>query len=98
MKCRVANLTLHPLTVMECTLEDENYMDLNYEEARATCFSLFDQVKKHNGELVLLWHNTRVTEEKRYYGNYQPRLYQDVLRWIRDNGYDSADVDAEDAG
>ena len=86
-----------PLTVMDCILDREGYVNLNYDAARHLCFSLFNQVKRHNGELVLLWHNTELTEEKRHHGSYQPRLYQDVLCWIQDNGGDHASRRVESA-
>jgi hypothetical protein len=90
LECRLTEVTLHPLTVMDCTLDRADYMHLSYEEARSICFSLSDQVKRHNGELVLLWHNTELTEERQQHGVYQRRLYQDMLRWTQDNGQEYA--------
>lgn len=60
-------------------------MNLDYEQAKAICFQLLEQVKKHNGEAVLLWHNTKPTRQKAENGNYQPRLYLGMLDWLRKN-------------
>ncbi|GHV55327.1 hypothetical protein AGMMS49579_17900 [Spirochaetia bacterium] len=74
----VTNVVIHPLLIMECTLDRPAYMNLDYEDALAYCKVLIDQVYKHNGELVLLWHNTE------FLGlNYQERLYKSVLEYIK---------------
>ena len=54
-------LTLHPLTVMDGTLSQPNYMNLNEDEAYFLCQRLFDKVQQNNGDLCLLWHNTSIT-------------------------------------
>ncbi len=82
---RLTNLTLHPMTVMECTLDRPNYMNLNYEQARSTCFALLAQVRKHHGEAVLLWHNTQLAESSVAAGNYQRKVYLDVLGHLYEN-------------
>lgn len=51
-------LTLHPLTIMDCSLYGEDYMHLTEEEALRYSRSLIRAVRHHRGELVLLWHNT----------------------------------------
>jgi hypothetical protein len=79
---RLTHLTLHPMTVMECTLDRPEYMNLNYEQARSTCFSLLYQVAKHHGEAVLLWHNTQLAESSAKAGSYQRQLYLDVLKHL----------------
>jgi len=73
-------LTLHPMTIMECTLDHPEYMNLGYADARRTCFDLLEQVKKHHGEAVLLWHNNRLAGHNRH--NYQKKLYVDVLQFL----------------
>lgn len=74
---RLSSLTLHPLLVMECTLDEPKYMGLPYDEALAYCRQLIEAVKDVNGELVLLWHNTTVVENEA--GIYHRRLYQQLL-------------------
>ncbi|NCA81178.1 MAG: hypothetical protein EOM72_00330 [Opitutae bacterium] len=80
---RPSNVTLHPLTIMECTLDGEKYMHLDFEEARAACFALLGEVRKHNGEAVLLWHNTALSEQAAASGSYQRRLYLEVLDHLK---------------
>jgi hypothetical protein len=73
----LTNVTIHPLEIMDGTLHGDTYMNLNYEEALAVCKKLIDQVYKHNGELVLLWHNTEFIGK-----NYQEKLYKNILEYI----------------
>jgi hypothetical protein len=74
----LTNVIIHPLEIMECTLDRQNYMNLDYENALNVCKEIIDQVYKHNGELVLLWHNTEFTGL-----NYQEKLYNAVLEHIK---------------
>jgi hypothetical protein len=60
---RLTSLTLHPLSIMDCTLTNTNYMNLNYTQALLYAQTLIEQTKKYNGDLCLLWHNTIFTEE-----------------------------------
>ena len=55
---QLTDLVLHPLTVMDCTLSNSNYMNLNEDEAYFECQRLFEKVHQNAGEVVLLWHNT----------------------------------------
>lgn len=80
---RPSNVTLHPLTVMEFTLEQGKYMALGHDMARAACFALLGEVRKHNGEAVLLWHNTALSEQAAASGSYQRRLYLEVLDHLK---------------
>jgi hypothetical protein len=73
----LTNVIIHPLEIMECTLDRENYMHLDYEDALCKCKEIINQVHKHNGELVLLWHNTEFLGK-----NYQERLYKTILEYI----------------
>lgn len=75
----VADLTLYPLTLMACTLDRPDYMGLDYEQAYDVSAAMFDQVRRHNGDLVLLWHNTELATHKALSGSYQKRLYMDLL-------------------
>ena len=78
------NLIIHPLTMMECTLDRPNYMNLDYTRAYSVCSGLLDQVKKFNGEAVLLWHNTELATAQLRNGSYQLRLYMDMLNWLKE--------------
>lgn len=55
---RLTSLTLHPLTIMECSLSEEKYMGLSYEEALSYSLGLINQTAQYGGNLTLLWHNT----------------------------------------
>ncbi len=73
----VTNLTLHPLTIMDCTLSNSNYMNLTEEEALAHCIQLCKATHQYAGELTLLWHNTTFNK-----GNYHDHLYPQLLAYI----------------
>lgn len=61
---KLTSLTLHPLTIMDCSLTHEKYMGLNYKESLLYAQNLIEQTKKYNGDLCLLWHNTIFSEKK----------------------------------
>ena len=71
----VQNLILHPLTMMDGSFS--NYANMNYADAYEAACKLIDQVKKHGGELVLLWHNSEVRRE-----NYHKKLYKNLISYI----------------
>lgn len=60
---KLTSLTLHPLTMMDCSLTHEKYMGLNYKESLLYAQNLIEQTKKYNGDLCLLWHNTIFSEK-----------------------------------
>ena len=72
---RLTSLTLHPLTIMDCSLSEPHYMNLNYNQALSYAQTLIEQTKKHNGDLCLLWHNTRFTND-----NYHSQLYSQLIQ------------------
>ena len=76
---QLTELTLHPLTVMDCTLSNSQYMNLNEDEAYFACQRLFEKVYQNAGELVLLWHNTIVAEE-----GYHRLLYPKLLNLLNE--------------
>ena len=71
---QLTNLVLHPLTVMDCTLSNDNYMNLNEDEAYFECQRLFEKVYQNAGEITLLWHNTIINNT-----TYHKSLYPKVL-------------------
>lgn len=76
---QLTDLVLHPLTVMDCTLSNSNYMNLNEDEAYFECQRLFEKIHQNAGEIVLLWHNTTPT------GNtYHHSLYPKLLAMLID--------------
>lgn len=73
------DLLLHPLTVMDCTLSNTNYMHLSEDEAYFECQQLFEKIHQNAGEIVLLWHNTNPT------GNiYHRSLYPKLLALLEE--------------
>ena len=70
---QLTSLVLHPLTVMDCTLSNEKYMNLTEDEAYFYCQSLFERVRQHGGELNLLWHNTSFLNNP-YHSSLYPKL------------------------
>ena len=73
----VTNLTLHPLTVMDCTLSREDYMNLDEDEA----FTLFNKLRleaiRFGCEFVSLWHNTSVAKTDR---SYHRSLFEKIIK------------------
>ena len=59
---RLSDVTMHPLTIMDCSLLSSNYMNLSLEEAFDYCRILIDETACYFGELTLLWHNQSFVE------------------------------------
>lgn len=76
----LTDLTLHPMTVMDCTLSNDNYMGLSEDEAYFECQRLFEKIYQNAGEVVLLWHNTTVTRD-----GYHRSLYPKLLSLLTNN-------------
>ena len=76
----VTDLILHPLTIMDYTLHDEKYMHLSYSDAERIAQGLVDQVYKHHGEVILLFHNENLLLDNPHI--YHTRLYRTLLRQI----------------
>ena len=74
---QLTDLVLHPLTVMDCTLSNTNYMHLNEDEAYFECQRLFEKIHQNAGEVVILWHNTIVTND-----GYHRALYPKLLNLL----------------
>ena len=77
-RMQLTELVLHPLTVMDCTLSNDNYMHLDQEEAFYLCQQLIDKTRMHNGDLCLLWHNSILTPN-----TYHRQLYTSLLDYIQ---------------
>ena len=74
---QITDVTVHPMQIMECTLDRKNYMGLDYESAFEACKKLIDETYKYNGELNMLWHNTSFISVF-----YHERLYVSLLEYI----------------
>lgn len=77
---RLSSLIIHPLTIMDCSLEEDKYMGLNYESALAYCRALAGQVSNAGGELILLWHNSVILENSE---SYLRKLYTELLNELK---------------
>jgi hypothetical protein len=77
---KLTSLVLHPLLIMDNTLSDERYMNLKVDEAFRYCKNLIDEVKKNNGELVLLWHNNSVEKNNK---QYHRELYHKIIDYLK---------------
>lgn len=76
----VTNLRLHPMTVMECTLDRSIYMGIQKEDdAYHFVCELLSRIYEHGGEIVFLWHNPSVSEKD---PGYHRSLYQRLLRHL----------------
>lgn len=72
---QITDLVLHPLTVMDCTLSNSNYMNLSEDEAYFECQRLFEKIHQNAGEVVLLWHNTTPAGNT-YHRSLYPKLLE----------------------
>jgi len=71
---RLTKINVHPLTVMDCTLEAKRYLNLPCREAKRVCYELIKKIKQHDGEFVILWHNTEFSKP------YHQALYKYILK------------------
>ena len=74
---KLTSLTLHPLTIMDCTLSESHYMNLNYNQALSYSQSIINEIQKYNGDLSLLWHNTRFSDH-----SYHRTLYSEIIKYL----------------
>ena len=86
----MSSIIIHPLQIMECTLDRSTYMGLCYQDAFSVCTKLIDETYKHHGELNILWHNTSFAD-----GSYQERLYSAVLDYIAQLQPSTSSISAE---
>lgn len=80
VKRELTPLTLHPMTVMECTLDGPDYMNIQEEgKAFAVVEELLRAIHTHGGEVVLLWHSPSVDAHN---ATYQRSLYLRALDFL----------------
>lgn len=72
---RVSNVVVHPMEVMECSLDRPIYMGLDFESAKSLCKEIASKVYDYNGELNILWHNTSFLQ------GYHKELYKEILKY-----------------
>lgn len=79
IRCKPVGIEEHPLIVMDCTLSHETYMNLGEEAAFDHVCKLADATFRHQGEFVVLWHNTVLAPTD---PGYHRRLYPRVLDYL----------------
>lgn len=80
MTRQLTSLTLHPLSVMDCTLSESQYMGLSPDEAYQYCAGLVREIRQHRGEIVWLWHNTSFAGTE---SDYHKKLYVRLLNELK---------------
>ena len=75
----LTQLVLHPLTMMDGSLSNSQYMNLSKSEAYDYAVKLIDETKKYSGDLCLLWHNSTVVEGVGYHRS----LYAKLIEYLK---------------
>ena len=76
--CRLSSLTLHPLIIMDSTLNERKYMNFTADKAEEYCMKLINNIRGVNGELTLLWHNTSVIEQQGYLRGLYAKIIKNI--------------------
>lgn len=92
LRFRRLGIVEHPLLVMDCSLVWKRYMNLDEEGALRYCERLARACAEHEGEFVILWHNTSLvlegdSTELRVYRRLLGRLAELVGCRRRDAGW-----------
>jgi hypothetical protein len=74
------NIIEFPLIIMDTTLKHHNYLGLSPKESYSIIKELLDVVRKHNGLITILWHNTFFSDYK-YRG--WKNVYIEMLKYAR---------------
>ena len=77
----IGQLTIHPMTIMECTLDNPSYMGMQHDEALEYVKKLISRMAEFKGECILLWHNTSLMPVR---GNWQRDLYRESVSFAKD--------------
>lgn len=72
---KTLNLYEHPLIVMDGVI-----IEMNKEKAKKEIFEVMDEVKKYNGKMVILWHNSSFEVDK--WEKFQ-ELYSEIIEEVR---------------
>lgn len=71
-----------PLIVMDASLMFKKYMGLSQKESVQAVIALIAEIKKFNGVLTILWHNTSFSDYK-YTGWCE--VYEQIISYCKDN-------------
>jgi len=72
----LTKITMHPLAIMDRSLDSRRYMNLDYGQAYGLCKQLHAEACKYGGEFIMLWHNNSVSELDK---TYLKKLYENIL-------------------
>lgn len=72
----LSNVLIHPMEIMECSLDRKNYMGLDFEAAKSVCEEIAAKVYDYNGEFIILWHNSSFLQ------SYHNMLYREILKYV----------------
>ena len=70
------NLIVHPFAIMEGTLKD--YRNISNPDVLDYVRNVIQQVKDLNGQLVTLWHNESLSNQKRWIG--WKNIYEEIIK------------------
>lgn len=68
-----------PLIIMDTTLNNNSYMGIGKELAIEKCKEMHDIVKKYNGVLSLLWHNSSLDINSNWNG--WEKVYEEIVKY-----------------
>jgi hypothetical protein len=71
-----------PLMVMDASLMFKKYMGLSQQDSVSAVIALIEEVKKFNGVLNILWHNTSFSDYK-YTGWFD--VYEQIISYCKDH-------------
>lgn len=74
---KITTVVIHPLEIMECSLNAIIYINLEYNDALIISKHIIDYVYSFAGELNLLWHNTSYSDD-----SYLQKLYLYIFEYI----------------
>lgn len=78
---RTMNLThlrLHPLTIMDVTLDDESYMNLSYEDSISVTEEILKTIYEYGGEANILFHNTSFRNSD----DFHIKVYRHIIDYV----------------
>ena len=81
-KKQISTVLEIPLIVMDASLIFKKYMGLSQKESVPAVIALIEEVKKFNGVLSILWHNTSFSDYK-YTGWCD--VYEQIISYCKDN-------------
>lgn len=82
IKIRPMGMIEHPMIIMEAALKSEEYCFKDISERFEFCVKLMDETKKHQGELVINWHNNSFADESK---NIYLHLYKKIIDYLSQN-------------